>query len=396
MHIHTRKDGESIARIAERYGVWEEDVRQINDIGSGEAAVGEELLILIPTRSYTACHGDTLERIALRFGVPKRELISQNPRLHNRQPRPGERIALKYGERQYGTAVANGYFYKGCTRGALEFSLPYLTYVTFCSAVADRRNIRRTNDDRVEVTIANREGKIPLLRVYDRHPERFSSGENPERFAEEMITIARNGDYKGIVLDTCRLGDSAKDFCAFLMVLRKMMIGCDLILITEINGESPIEYSEYADGSVMYYPKYALQNPPDKVMGERRILSDFACRGESAKTFIDLPSVTRYRDGFITYGQAMRMARREGLEIVKNESTLLSHLTDRKQGECVFSPLSGVRYLLDLAREFDYMGICFDIMRSPLSHLMMYNTMFKTHYYNSVRTREGCSHGGEE
>ena len=396
MHIHTIKQGESISEIAEKYGVWEADLREINGISDGDGAVGEEMLVLIPTRSYTAQHGDTIDRISIRFGVPKRELLSQNPKLCDRQPSVGEKIAVRYGERRYGTAVANGYFYKGCSNTALRRTLPYLTYVTFGVAVADKRGIHRIADDRAEVNMVSAERKIPLIRVYDKHEQRYSSLEEAKNFADELIDLAQGGGYKGIVLNACNTTCSAEHYCSFLIILRKLMIGCDLILITEINQNSPIEYSEYADGSVMYYPKYTIKNPPSVKEGERKVLADFACRGESTKTFVDLPSLASYNGGYITYSQAIKMARQDGNELIKNQSTLLSYHNGRKQGECVFNSLESIKSLLELTREFDYMGVCFDIMRTPLSHLMMYNAMFKTHYYNSVRTREGCSRVSEE
>ena len=41
-------------------------------------------------------------------------------------------------------------------------------------------------------------------------------------------------------------------------------------------------------------------------------------------------------------------------------------------------------------------GICFDIMRTPLSYLMMYDSLFKTSYHTSIRSTEGCSREGVE
>ena len=192
----------------------------------------------------------------------------------------------------------------------------------------------------------------------------------------ELIKLAMGGGYKGIVLDACRLSDSAKEFTAFLMILRRMMIGCDLILITEVDESSPLEFSEYADGSVMYYPKYAMDEPAGFDRGERAVLCDFACKGESSRTFIDLPSLARHGGEYVS--EALRHARRRGTSIRQNESTLLSHISDRRQGEYVFSSLRNIKLLLELTGELDYMGICFDIMRTPLSHLMMYSAMFKT------------------
>ena len=396
MHIHIKKDGEKIKDIAEGYGVWEENLRKINNLPEGDGTDGEELLVLTPTRSYTIQPGDSVEKIAMRFGVKKRDILAQNPWITDQSLKAGERIALKYGSTYGGMAVANGYFYKGCSEEALRQALPFLTYVTFGSAVAEKNRIYRSFDDRRETRLVTEEKKIPLVRVYDRYTDRYKSGEDMTAFAEGLIELAKMGGYKGIVLDSCSLSDSAEAFSAFLMILRKLMIGCDLILITEINENSPIEFSEYADGSVMYYPKYAMENPPSFDNGERKILADFACRGESAKTFIDLPSLAIYNGRYITHDEAIIKARKGNCEIKHNESTLLSSFTDRKQGECIFSSLENIKALLEAAREFDYMGICFDIMRTPMSHLMMYNRMFKTYLYNSVRTREGCSRGVEE
>lgn len=395
MQIHIRADGESIKDIAVKYGISDENIRMVNGIYEGECAEGEELLILIPTRSYTVQYGDTPERIALRFGIRQSDIFSLNPRI-KKELKPGQTLSLKYGERCGGMAVANGYFYKGCTPEALRRAMPYLTYVTFAAAIADERGVKVSADFKREVELAVEEKKIPMLRVYDRYTNRYKGMKELNGYAEDLINIAQKGGYKGIVLDACSLSNSAEEFSAFLMILRKIMIGCDLILITEINEESPIEFSEYADGSVMYYPKYAMDDAPSFEEGERKVLSDFACRGESAKTFIDLPSLARRGKEYLTVSDALGYARRCKLKVEHNESTLLSHIGDKRQGEYRFSSLKNIKGIFDLINEFDYMGVCFDIMRTPISHLMMYNSMFKTHYYNSVRTREGCSRVGEE
>ncbi len=396
MQIHIKSPDEQLSDIAEKYGISEENIRMINEISDGEPADGEELLILTPTRSYTVQQGDTPDRIALRFGIRKSDIYSLNPWIEKNEIRQGQTLALKYGERPGGMAVANGYFYKGCSEKMLHRAMPYLTYITFAGAVADERGVRRSADFKGEVELTSKEKKIPLIRVYDRYTDRYKRGGDLNEFAKKLIDIALEGGYKGIVLDSCPLKDSAEEFSAFLMILRKLMIGCDLILITEINEESPIEFSEYADGSVMYYPKYAMDEAASFEDGEKRIMSDFACRGESAKTFIDLPSLARREKEYATIGEMMKMARRQGCSIEHNESTLLSHIRDRKQGEYSFSSLRNIKALLDLTSELDYMGVCFDIMRTPLSYLMMYNSMFKTSYFNSVRTREGCNRVSEE
>ena len=395
MQIHIKGKNESLKEIADNYGVTEEAIRMINALGDNEPSVGEELLILVPTRTYTVQYGDTIERIALRFGVRVADIQMLNPWVGSAL-KPGQILALKYDARKGGMAMANGYFYKGCSADKMSRVMPYLTYITFAGATADERGVRKNVDFRKEISLTLREKKTPLLRVYDRYTARYKSEGNLSGFAEELIGLAQADGYKGIVLDSCLLSDSAEEFSEFLMILRKLMIGCDLILITEINEKSPTEFSEYADGSVMYYPKYAMENPRSFDEGERSVLSDFACRGESAKAFIDLPSLARRGTGFVTVDEALTKLRKNRYNIRHHESTLLSHVDAGGQGEYIFSSLKNIKAMLDLILEFDYMGICFDIMRTPLSHLMMYNSMFKTHYSSSVRTREGCSRAVEE
>ncbi len=396
MKIHTTLRGERLSDIAKEYEVSEEIIRRINGLDRCEPTCGEELLIQKPTRSYTIVYGDTVDRIALRFGIRKSDLYMLNPWLIGKELEPGQTITLKTDGQKRGMSVANGYFYQGCPAERLIQAMPYLTYVSFGAAKADERGVKMSFDCTKEVELCSLNSKIPLIRVFDVYTERYKNNRNLSEFAEELIALAIGGNFKGIVLDACPLSDSAKEFSSFLMILRKLMIGCDLILITEVNDNSPIEFSEYADGSVLYYPKYAMDDIPSFEDGERRVISDFACRGESAKVFIDLPALAVSEKGFVSADEAINHARQRGYEVETNKSTLLSHFQSRKQGECRYTSMSGLMALLELVSEFDYMGICFDIMRTPLSHLMMYNSMFKTSYYTNVRSREGCSHASEE
>ena len=391
MNIHILSPEGGIKEVCNKLEIDEKSIRKINRIERGEPARGEELLALVPTRSYRVSYGDTLEKIGIRFGLTKRDLMLGNPWLASEEPRVGDRIALRYGERLHGMKAANGYYHEGCDDKKLSLVLPFLTYVTFASAVADHRGIRRIINDRDALKVVTDAGKIPLVRIHDSYGERFAHDQDIEGFAEELTRFASDGGYRGIVLNSSTFSHSAKEYLAFIMKMRKLMIGLDLILITEIDENSPIEFSEFADGSVLYYPKYAMEDPPTFAEGERKVISDFACRGESAKAFIDLPCLAKAPRGYCTVDEVLEMARRRGLAVSKNKGTLLSHVNDKKQGEYSFESLEGLKAIFDLIQEFDYMGVCFDIMRVPTSYLMMYNAMFKTCYQTNVRSREGCS-----
>lgn len=395
MQIHNVKPGETVEEIAKQYTVKEESIRITNELNALSPAPGEELLILIPTRTYTVQYGDTPERICLRFGIRSNDIEGLNPQIDGKL-RIGEEITLRYADRPLGMAVANGYFYKGCTEKALKRAMPYLTYVTFASVAATEKGLVKLFNDSDTAKWVKEKSKIPLVRIYDRVEKRFKSRSDHSKYAEEIIELALSCGYKGIVLDACSQNDSAEEFTSFIVDLRKMMIGCDLILITEVNEHSPAEFSEYADSSVIYYPKYAMNDPVTFDKGEKRLLEDFACKCESAKTFIDLPSLASKSGSIMKIEDALNIARLRQFTVDQNKSTLLSHFCDRRQGDYRFISLSGIKALFELINEYDYMGICFDIMRTPMSHIMMYNSLFKTSYHTYVRSREGCSRADAE
>ncbi len=391
MKIHTLKSGEQLCDVAAEYGVNEESIRINNELENEEPTAGEELLILIPTRTYTIKRTDTPERLSLRFGVRASELLTMNPSLLSSGLAPGQTVALKYDTRKYGMAASNGYFYRGCSEALLKRAMPYLTYVTVSAGITNGNKTEIFFDAANALNLIREANKIPLLRIYDGAQKRnYRDKESTARFIEGMITTAVKGGYKGIVL--AAKGDGDHDgFSEFLVEFRKKMIGCDLILITETDEKTPPELSDYADGSILIYSKYAYDEPTDFEDGERRIFADFACDAESAKTFIDLPALAKGRDGFCDVKDALELARRSSSEITCDKNSLLCSFEHKRHGKFVYTSLENIKATLELINEFGFMGISFDIMRTPLSHLLMYNSMFKTATQTSVRSREGCS-----
>ena len=97
MKIHRVKRGESIYDIAKDYGVSAQKIVEDNAVLYPERLiVGEELLILTPTRTYTARKGDTLSSVSLRFHVKESDLLMKNPfLLGRRELNEGEVLSLK-------------------------------------------------------------------------------------------------------------------------------------------------------------------------------------------------------------------------------------------------------------------------------------------------------------
>ena len=379
MRIHTVKQNEKISDIARKYGVDEDILRMNNGLENGECAEGEDVLVLTPTRTYTVRKGDTAERLALRFGIRRRDIIAMNPRIESEGLVPGRILALKYDQRSYGMAAANGYYYNGCSPEELNKKLSYLTYVTVgCQAAEDGR-LRRLFDGRDAVGIARSADKIPLMRVYNLTPCDKISKEKYLFFTDSIINQATRGGYKGVTL--AGFIPSAE----LLVDMRRRMIGCDLILITEINEKSPPYMSEYADGSIMTHSgSYDGCTDIDAY-------KKYATELESSRTFATLPSFAERGDKYLTVDEALKQARRGGYKLEYREDSGALEYNDKNGSLTSLPSLRKIKAILDTVHEYGYMGISFDIMRAPISYLMMYNSCYGTSTYTSVRSQEGCS-----
>ena len=217
MKIHEINGNETLPKIAEKYGVHEEYLARINGIEGGTVAEGEELLVLCPTRVHTAKHGDTVERLCMRYRVRKCDLLAQNPELCTGKLRAGQRIALKLGERSHGMAATNGYIYKGTTLDALRMRFPYMTYATFACYTADERRIHRIFDETELLEEVKKASKIPLLRIHDSWGERYKEHDNLKPFYEEIIELAKKSGYKGVCLNSSAFSNSANEYSHFIV-----------------------------------------------------------------------------------------------------------------------------------------------------------------------------------
>ena len=390
MKIHTVNEGETLSDVAKKYGVCESDLSEINGIIGNKLSAGEEILILVPTRVHTSRYGDTLEKICMRYRVRINDILTLNPTIDKRKLEANKRIILKYDTRTHGMAVTNGCIYKGTTLNALENVLPLMTYATFASVMADQRGFHKIFDEECLLNTVKKESKVPILKIHDSWNERYSNLGNVTEFCDDIIELARKKGYKGILLNSTAHSCSASDYISFMMNLKKRMIGSDLILFTECDEKTPSGFNEIADGSILSYTKLWNEKICSFSEGEKKIISDFACDSESIKSFIELPSFARLGDGFIDIESAKRKARNKETNTVCDDETLTASF-DTGHKKCIYPTLKNVKAVLELMSEYGFMGICFDVMRTPSVFLSMYNAMFKTVNYTTSASREGCS-----
>ena len=384
MHIHRTKKNDTVYSIGKEYGIAPSKIIEYNGLkNANKLSVGEELLIPVPTRTYQVQKGDTLSGVAMRFGTKRRELVRSNPAHAIKDTLDvGETLVIKSESERYGTAVANGYFFCGCSEVKLKTVLPYLTYVTVASVMTDEKGLKRLFNDENTVKIIRENGKIPLLRIYDTGNGGYCTDEKKRReFTERIIHTAVEGGYSGIVLSAYRAAEKdANAFGEYIIELRKEMIGSDLVLFTEIDETSPTSAADYADGSILTYDKASLTDIPSFEEGERKILTGFANTCEGAKVFIDIPSLAFFTDKYLSTDDAIKLSHDNGIEIMHDDKKKISYFSigDKR---VVFESMDNIKSKLALLSELGFMGISVDIMRVPISTLMMYNSVFKTFSY---------------
>ena len=393
MRIHRVRDGECLSDVAACYGVDGRFIEICNEIHNGERlSCGEELLILTPTRTYKARYGDSLARVSLRFGVPAGELHRMNPHISSDELREGEIVAVRRDERPYGIGAANGIYYKGCSMEKLRRAMHFCTYITVGSGIYDGERCYESFDGGEIVRLALDNGKLPLIRVYDKSDGSFCGDKDKrKKYIDGLIYLAMGGGYRGILL-------ARRDFRAgyeeFLVELRGRMIGLDLILISEISAESPMGISDFSDGAVLSCDKCFSEDCADVSFEdfEGRMLTDFANKGEATKTFLEIPTFAVSKNGeFFDTADALHLARGRGAITEKSQIAEICSFADKRYGSLRYNSLNGIKRRLDLGAELGYMGISFDIGRCPLPYLLTYDALFKSVGYANVERRVRCN-----
>ena len=374
MLIHRVKKGETVYSIARDYGISPSKLIEINGLSSPDMlAIGRELLILIPTRTYTARRGDTLEEISRRFSVKKSEIIKNNPALRGSEKiYPEEVFAVKYPESRHGIALLSGYYYKGCPRERLSLAMPYLSTVIASACVYEKGRLHRLFDAR-EVTEAAREkGKAASLRIYTAEP--YSEGAFEKGIIREATEEAKRLGCGSITLAAAKpvYDDS---FADFLFSMKREILSEGLSLTLETDGNIAKRCADTADLLIISADDSALTDAKENLNSDGERYRDLASRCDATVSFIDL-SPFAYRKGApIPIDEALLYADKTGTEISESEDGMTSKF--KKGADTVTLPsLKNTKAKLDLGSELGYLGYCIDIMRCPISHLMMLSSLF--------------------
>ncbi len=234
MTIHIVTSGETLTGIARQYGVSLTNLAADNGLAENSGlAVGQALVVQIPTLTHTVERGETLTSIAQRYGTTALQLLRNNYKLGGiDRLRVGEEIVITYeGERRGKTFAVNSYAYPNIQPSLLREQLPYLTYLTpFTYGITSGGSAVIPNDTEL-IRIAGEYGVDTLLHLStlteggnfssERASLIFGNPELQTSLIDELTEIAQQKGFDGIDVDFEFINPAERfDYIQFLQELR--------------------------------------------------------------------------------------------------------------------------------------------------------------------------------
>ncbi len=378
MHIHRIKNGEDIYDLSREYGISPIKIAEHNDISTRtHLGDGREILILVPNRTYNVKASDTTDMIARKFNTKSESLLRMNPelkgvgKLYN-----GQQLTVKSEGERYGMISTNGYYYRGTRKERLISILPYLSYVTVCSALYKDNVIHTMLDASDAVNTVCKRGKAVLVRIY---MSEMPSGRDIKSFTDSAVILAKSGGFSGVTLSS--LGSMRADNdekSKFILNVRKEMMANDLLLFAEGDSEYDCSYIEYADAGVITYDKLHKDSIPSFEDGEFKTYEKLADELDSSKLFMELSSFAYCGGKYIDKKEAIDISDKRRAEYTYNseEKTVSAVFGKNKKHKMLCESLENTKAKLEMISELGFMGISFDIARVCIPDLMIMSTMF--------------------
>lgn len=256
MIIYTVKEGDSVYSIAKQNNTTPSRIITDNNLENPERlSIGQTLVLLYPTLTYTVRGGDTLLSIANAYGVSLNQLWRNNPSLAGgNYIYPGQTLNISYEEPPLGSIKTNGYAYPYIDRSVLRTTLPYLTYLSiFTYGIRpDGTLIPPTGGDSELIALAKEYGTIPLMMLTSLTEEGTFSNELvaqilqdealANRVIENTLAVLREKGYGGLDVDFEYIPSEYREaYPAFLDKLRAQLTPEGYVLFASLAPKNSSE-----------------------------------------------------------------------------------------------------------------------------------------------------------
>jgi spore germination protein len=211
MFIHVVGPGETLYRIAQKYGVSIDSLIENNGLTDPNMLViGQTLIIIKENTEYVVQSGDTLSKIAGRFSIPVEVLYQANDLSSNAVIYPGDVLKIVFTDPEKREMEINGYVYPEVDIETLKLMLPQLTYLSiFAYPVQADGNLIAIEDENL-IKEARNYRVAPMMVIANITDGTFSSDiassilNNEmiqDRLIENILTLLKAKNYYGLDID---------------------------------------------------------------------------------------------------------------------------------------------------------------------------------------------------
>lgn len=179
MVIYTVRPGDSIYSIARQYSVPEREIVGNNMLLNPERlVVGQTLVLPVENVTHTVARGETLLQIARQYQTTQQAILQANPQVTDPDRiQAGEVLTIPVALAKLGPAEVNGYAFATIRSQTLDWTLPYLTYLSLFSYEARADGSLTSLDDSRAVQAARAQNVAPMMSVTNIRPGGGFSGE---------------------------------------------------------------------------------------------------------------------------------------------------------------------------------------------------------------------------
>lgn len=238
MEIYTVKKGDTVWKIAQKYGVSYKRLIADNGLTNPDnIVVGQALIILFPDKIYEVKKGDTLYSIAMKYGTTVMSLIQNNPvLLSDPELQPGQELTVDFKTKKEREISINGYAYPFINKRVLVRTLPYLTMLTiFGYGFTEDGELIEINDDPI-IKMAYRFKVAPVMLISsitengnfstERASRMLNDRELQNKLIDSIIEKMREKGYMGLDIDLEFIDPDDAD--AFIHFINKVAVRLDM------------------------------------------------------------------------------------------------------------------------------------------------------------------------
>ncbi len=236
MLIHVVQPNETIASIAQQYGVSSQRLMYDNEVyDPTQLVVGQALLVLFPSKIHLVKEGDTLYSIARDFQVSVISLVRNNPYVITQDGLiPGQTIVISYTAPKERLIETGGYVYPNVTYDVLALTLPYLNTISIFSYGFTMEGNLIPIDDEDIIEMARKYGVDPILVLTPLDESGIFNNELvstitqnqqiQENLIQQLLQVVEEKKYTGVNVDFEFVkAEDAEGFADFVSNLRQQM-----------------------------------------------------------------------------------------------------------------------------------------------------------------------------